>query len=255
MNNPWALRRKVTYFLFALILLVVVIGLPAFYFFHKAPTCFDGRQNGDEAGVDCGGRCALLCSFEGLDPIVLWSRSFKVTGSVYSAMAYIQNPNINSEALATYVFKLYDSNNALIGTKENTTIIPKNKIIAIFEPNINTQSKIPARATFEFIQKPIWRKDASTSPEFVVTQKVLSGETTMPRIDATIQNISLTPQERIEVVAIVYDTNGNAVAASRTFVDRLEKDQTSRVAFTWPTPFASTGSVVEIIPRVISTAW
>ncbi len=265
MNNPWSTRRKFLYVAEAILVIVVVVGLPVFYFTNKPPTCFDGKQNGEEAGTDCGGKCQLLCSFEGLDPIILWSRAFKVTTGVYSAAAYIQNPNVNSEGLATYVFNLYDSNNVLIASKKNTTIIPKNKIIAIFEPNIDTQSKIPARVTFEFAQKPIWRKDVSVSPEFVITQKALTGELTMPRVDATVQNVSIGAQERIEVEAIVYDKNGNAIAASRTFIDRLEKDQSTRVSFTWPIPFpldpnnpdttVSNASVVEIIPRVIPATW
>ena len=31
------------------------------------PTCFDGIQNGDETGVDCGGSCANACPCEGID--------------------------------------------------------------------------------------------------------------------------------------------------------------------------------------------
>ena len=293
--NPWSVRRKIVYIVIAFAVLSILVVIPLFYFLYQAPTCFDGKKNGNETGVDCGGQCQLLCSFEGLDPIILWSRAFKVTGNpsgegVYSAVAYIQNPNINSEALARYVFKFYDANNLLIGEKENATIIPKNKVLAVFEPNIDTQFKIPARVTFEFTQKPIWRKDLRTSPELVVTQKILSGETSSPRIDATVENKSTESAERIEIVAIVYDDNGNAVAASRTFVDKLDKDQSARAVFTWPLPFpatqkicpdsaitgtagilatntpinlatstprfcSSSPSVVEIIPRVIPARW
>lgn len=293
--NPWSTRRKIIYLSAAIGILLIFVAVPVFYFLYQAPTCFDGKKNGNETGIDCGGSCQILCSFEGLDPIVLWSRAFKVVGDssdggVYSAVAYIQNPNINTDALAAYVFKLYDSNNILIGARENATIIPKNKVLAIFEPNIDAQFKIPARVTFEFTQKPVWRKNLQISPELVVTQKILSGETNSPRIDATIENKSTESVERIEIVAIVYDDNENAVAASRTFVDKLDKDQSARVAFTWPLPFpvtqkicpdsaitgvtgapatstpinfatstprfcASSPSVVEIIPRVIPARW
>ena len=30
-----------------------------------APTCSDGAQNGDEAGIDCGGPCKLRCENQG----------------------------------------------------------------------------------------------------------------------------------------------------------------------------------------------
>lgn len=246
--NSWSAERKTIYLGLAFLVIVIFIAVPAFLIFYKTPTCFDGKKNGNETGIDCGGSCQILCSFEGLDPIVLWSRAFRVAGipsggGVYSAVAYIQNPNINSDALAAYVFKLYDASNVLIGTRENATIIPKNKVLAIFEPNIDAQSKIPARVTFEFTQKLVWRKNLQISPELVVTQKILSGETNSPRIDATVENKSTESVERIEVVAIVYDDNGNAVAASRTFVDKLDKDQSARVAFTWPLPFPATQKI------------
>ncbi|EDP70587.1 Glucose/sorbosone dehydrogenase [Flavobacteriales bacterium ALC-1] len=34
---------------------------------EPTPTCFDGIQNGDETGVDCGGSCANACPCEGID--------------------------------------------------------------------------------------------------------------------------------------------------------------------------------------------
>lgn len=219
----------------AIVFLLIII--PVFILYYKMPTCSDGKKNGAETGVDCGGACDLLCSFEGLNPIILWSRAFKVTNGVYSAVAYIQNPNINSETEVSYVFKLYDSNNALISTKANRTFIPKNKVLAIFEQNISVGEKVPVRATFEFTSEMAWRKNSAVQPELVITQKSLVGEETRPRVDAVIENKSIETVEQIEVVAVVYDSLGNAFAASRTFVDKLAKDESARISFTWLQPF------------------
>lgn len=253
--NPWAIQRKIIYLGIALVLFLILVILPVVYFLYQAPTCFDGKKNGRETGVDCGGECQLLCSFEGIAPIVLWSRAFKVTDGVYSVVAYIQNPNINSETSASYVFKLYDANNALIATKENIAFIPKNKILAVFEPNIGTQSKIPARVTFEFTEKLMWQKTSRLPANLVVTQKSISGETDRPRVDAVVENQSAETIGRIETVAIVYDDNQNAIAASRTFIDKMDGNESVNIVFTWLLPFATEKtrpSVVEIFPRVIS---
>lgn len=252
--NPWSSRRKIIYLAIAFIFFVFLIVLPVVYFLYRTPTCFDGKKNGNETGVDCGGTCQLLCSFEGLDPIVVWSRPFKVAEGVYSAAAYIQNPNPNSETWISYVFKLYDANNTLIGSRENRTFIPKNKVLAVFEQNINTEAKVPVRATFELTKQPVWRKTAELQPEFAVVQKSMAGETTKPRIEAMIENKSKQSVNQIEVIALVYNQAGNAIAASRTFVDRLDKDQSARIVFTWLLPFSteeSKASLVEIIPRAI----
>ncbi len=255
--DTWSARRKTIYLGLGFLILLIFVAIPTFLLVHKVPTCFDGKQNGDETGVDCGGSCQILCSFEALDPTILWSRAFRVTDSVYSAVAYIENPNINSETMATYAFSLFDANNVLIATKKGVTFVPKNKTLAIFEPNIATGLKVPARVSFEFIQEFEWRKTDQPAPPLVVTQNILSRENTSPRVDADIQNRSLKPIERIELVALVYNDQGNAIAASRTFVDRLEADQSAHVTFTWPTPFAEAegSAVVEIIPRVIPRNW
>ncbi len=244
--NPWSAHRKLMYISIAIIVLLVIVIIPTIFLLHKTPTCSDSVQNGDETGVDCGGSCQYLCSSEAVAPTVLWSRAFKVVDGIYSAVAYIENQNINSETWAPYTFKLYDASNSLIGSREGTTYIQKNKVIAVFEPNINTQGKIPARVAFEFSKKLDWNRNAGIPQNLVITQKVLSDEKNKPRIDATVENKSLQTAENIELVAIVYDNKENAIAASRTFVDSLPKDQSSHVAFTWPQPFATKQEICRV---------
>ncbi|HLP43710.1 MAG TPA: vWA domain-containing protein [Candidatus Nanoarchaeia archaeon] len=244
--NPWSFRRKLIYLSLTIIVLLVIVIIPTIFLIHEEPTCSDAKQNGDETGVDCGGSCELLCSFEAVNPTVLWSRAFRVTEDVYSAVAYIENQNSNSETWAPYTFRLYDAANSLIGSREGRTYIQKNKVIAVFEPNINTEGKIPARVSFEFSGKLEWQRNFDVVPNLAITQKDLTGENTKPRIDATIENKSLETAENIELVAIVYDNKENAIAASRTFVDSLSKDQAIHVAFTWPQPFKTTEEICRV---------
>ena len=133
MSSWRALRRLLYGGVF--ILIVALIGAGIFWqLFYKTPTCSDGKKNGDETGVDCGGSCKLLCTSDALTPVVLWSKIFKISGDIYSAVAYIQNPNINSKnEKAAYQFRVYDINNKLITVKEGQTSIPKNKKFAVFE--------------------------------------------------------------------------------------------------------------------------
>lgn len=250
--NSWATRRKITYVTVGLFFLCVIIFVPSFLFVHRAPTCFDGEKNGNETGVDCGGVCDLLCSSEAVPPTTLWSRSFKVSSGVYSLVAYVQNPNISSETRAPYVMKLYDARNVLIGQRTGVVHIPKNSVVAIFEPNFSVGLSVPARVILEFTGALEWRKNFAAAPRLTVTQNILSGQTTQPRVDAIIKNESDEVVEQIEVVAIAYDTQGNAVAASRTFVDRLEREESASIFFTWREPFpGQSASQVEIIPRII----
>lgn len=53
--SSWANRRKLVYALLLLTFVVLLIGIPAWKVFYKAPTCVDRIMNGDETG-ECFGR-------------------------------------------------------------------------------------------------------------------------------------------------------------------------------------------------------
>ncbi|MSR73124.1 VWA domain-containing protein [Candidatus Parcubacteria bacterium] len=245
--SSWSAKRKIIYLSIISAFLFVVIGVPSFFILYQKPTCFDFKKNGDELGLDCGGSCQLLCSFEATDPGVLWSRSFKVVPGIYSAVAYIQNHNISSESInVPYIFKLYDNKNTLLATREGVAYIPQNKIFAVFEPNIKVDQRIPIRTTFEITETPVWIKNTDAVPDFSVTQKSLTGEDKTPRVDATIENHSLIPFSNIEVITIVYDGKDNAIGASRTYIDTLAKDQAADIVFTWPNTFDTQSNICKV---------
>lgn len=243
--NPWSFRRKAIYLVVAIFALLLVTVIPAVLLFYNQPTCFDGRQNGDETGVDCGGSCSILCSAEVSTPTILWSRVFRVTDNIYSAVAYVENPNINSEATARFSFRVYDANNILIATREGQVFIPRNKVIAIFEPNISIATGTPARTLFEFDGPIEWHRVAGSQPNITVVEKTLAN-TERPRVDAVVHNESVETVGQIEAVAIVYDNRANALGVSRTFIDSLSPGASRQITFTWPQPFPVSQEVCRV---------
>ncbi|PIQ92098.1 MAG: hypothetical protein COV70_01380 [Parcubacteria group bacterium CG11_big_fil_rev_8_21_14_0_20_39_22] len=248
----WSAKRKITIISILSGMLVVFIALPIFFVLYKAPTCFDGKQNQGESGVDCGGSCSLLCEAEALEPIVHWQRAFKVTDGVYTATAYVENPNLDSSSQnVPYSFKLYDSNNILISERKGRTFIPVKKSFAIFEDTILTGEREPVRTFFEFLDEPVWNKTEVIDPPIRIKSRILTQEETSPRIDAVVENITLNPVSNIEVVAIIYNSAGNSIATSRTKVDRVGGFDSAPIVFTWPEPFKDPVSRIETIFRVI----
>jgi Mg-chelatase subunit ChlD len=230
----------------------LLIVLPLFLVFYQKPTCFDNRRDGDELGIDCGGSCAILCSFEVLDPIVHWARIFPVSGDIYSAVAYVENPNISSSATdVPYVFKIYDDKNQLITERTGTTFIPRNQKFAVFEGQIQITGRTPKTVQFEFTQKPVWKKTDAAEPDIQVTSKALMQADVSPRIEAELENKSLDDVSNIEVSAIVYDGNNNAVAASRTYINSLPKGSSAQAVFTWPEPFEAKLDVCQIPSNIM----
>lgn len=249
--SSWSQKRKSTYFAGFVAFLLVAVALPAYLIFYKAPTCFDDKQNGDEKGVDCGGSCVRLCRSEYLDPNIIWARVIEVKSGLYNALAYIENPNLDAGVDSiSYSFQIKDNNGVSIYERKGSTFIPPNKFFAIFEDGISTSEKIPTKVIFEFTSNPLWRKKENRETGLTVLNKTISREESSPRIDATLENKTLQPISKIEVVAIAYDNDGNALGFSRTFIDKIGKGELQDIVFTWPRPFSSNVIKIEIIPRV-----
>src|SRR3989344_7966424 len=96
--NQWSIRRKRIILSIIVLAIVVFVGAPIFLLFYRAPTCFDGKWNGDETGIDCGRSCQLLCTAESL-PLLLKGdpRVFKIADNIFEIVALIENPNTNGE--------------------------------------------------------------------------------------------------------------------------------------------------------------
>ncbi|OGI95793.1 hypothetical protein A2917_00575 [Candidatus Nomurabacteria bacterium RIFCSPLOWO2_01_FULL_42_17] len=248
----WALKRQFFYII-VLVLFLSVFGFLIFYpKLNKAPSCTDNKQNGAETGVDCGGLCARACLSQ-VDPIsILWSRAFRVVPGRYNAVAYLENHNRNTAVnRINYKFRFADKNNVYIGKREGSTFIPPSGKFAIFEPGIDIGNSIPVYTTFEFTQVPQWvtvSQEKINQLKVLVSNIVLVGEDTSPVLSATIKNNSFFTIEEVDVVAILYDANHNAVSASRTYLDELKPEEVQNITFTWPEPFSNKVIAKEIIP-------
>jgi hypothetical protein len=251
-HMTWALKRQ----LFYGIVLVLFLGAFGFLIIYpklsKAPTCFDYKQNGDEGGVDCGGICQLACIQEVDDISVVWARSFKVIPGRYNAVAYITNHNKNAAIQKiNYRFRFGDANNVYIAKREGTTYIPPGGNFAIFEPGIDVGNSVPVYTTFEFTQAPVWLqvdKGKIDQLKVSVSSIELAAADTSPRLSADIKNNSLFTIPNVGVIAILHDQEGNAIAASRTFLPSLAPLEKAAINFTWPEPFSRKVVETELIP-------
>src|SRR3989344_3901101 len=248
----WAFRRQFFYVLVFAVLFLVFGFFVIYPSFSKPPTCADNRQNGEETGVDCGGACARACLFEVDEVSVLWTRAFRVVPGRYNAVAYRQNHNKNTAASGVnYRFRFADKNNVYIGKREGRTFIPPSGKFAIFEPGIDIGNSVPVYTTFEFTEVPQWTsipQEKINQLQVLVSNIVLTNEKTSPALSATIKNNSLFVIKEIDVIAILYDANRNAVSASRTYIEELAPEEAVPVNFTWPEPFTAPVVAKEIIP-------
>jgi hypothetical protein len=248
--NIWATERRLLYIGGIILFLAIVVALPTFFTVYRPPSCTDGKLNQGEAGVDCGGPCKNLCPTEALAPIVSWRRFFEVSPGVYSALAYIQNPNVNSipKTAVPYSFKFYDSENVQIAERVGEVEVVPNRNTPVFEPNINVGTLVPTRVTFELGKVSEWVKIEGVYPNIVTTDPLLTRADTSPKLSGTLVNKDFVEYRRVPVIGIIYDTDGNAIAASRTVVDYIGKNDSEQFFFTWPKPFKKEVGQRELVP-------
>ena len=210
----WAMQRQLFYVGVLLLFFLIFGFLITYSRFNQPPTCTDLKQNGSETGVDCGGSCQLACLAQ-VDPItILWSRAFKVIPGRYNAVAYLENRNKS-------------------------------------EPGIDVGNSIPVYTTFEWAEAPVWTQVSEQKLDqlkIFISNINLEGQMSAPRLSATVKNSSLFAIPDVTVVAILYNDSGNAVSVSRTYLDKLNPEESAQINFTWPEPIQETVVAKEIIP-------
>jgi len=244
----WSSKQKTKYFGVAFFVALALLIYLFFSIFYTAPSCVDKKQNQGELGVDCGGPCELLCGFKIIRPITQWSRITKTSEGVYNVVAMIENTNVSAEAYAIpYQFRLYDAEGVLISEIQGSAFIPANSIFPVFESNLKTGQRIPARANFEFADNIAWVEEKPATASILIKDIKYAEKNDTPRVSATIVNNSLQEIKKLELVALLYN-NENLVNSSKTIVDIIQKDSEETIIFTWPQLFEQKISRIDIVP-------
>lgn len=252
--KSWSSRRKFVYGSITIIALILIVGIPAFLFFYKAPSCFDNVMNGDEFGIDCGGSCARLCQSSFLAPRIAWgSAKFeKVVDGYYNASSYIINQNLKGAALnVPYKISLYDDRGILIVERKGRVNLYAGRNSLAFESALETGKRIPATATFEFLQAPVWFKSTDDLEGLTIVDKKYYEDDNNSSLQVKLQNTTLYPYQNMIVSALLLDANGNVIGFSQTNVDSIAPKNGQEIAgFTWPVGRKGKVVSIEILPLI-----
>jgi hypothetical protein len=225
--------------------LFVAVGVPAFFFFYKVPSCSDGLKNGDEQGVDCGGSCEKLCPTAFLAPAVSWTRFKEVSPGLYNMAAYVVNPNRNAEATGTpYLMSLLNDQGIPLAEINDTMTIPSGRNTLVFQGAVSAGKQTPVRAFFQFTAPPQWFVRADPLSVLAISDKNYNEASTSSSLLVTISNGSVNPVKNVIIYAVLLDKDGNVLDFSKTAVDLVPPSGTAVAPFTWPSSHG--GAVVSI---------
>lgn len=229
-----------------------MIGIPSYFLLYEPPTCFDGKKNGEEAGIDCGGSCEKVCPFQATDLIIHWDKAFEIRPSSWGVVAVIENPNNAVAFDVPYAFKLLDEDGILISEVVGEAFIPAGQRFAIFESGVEVGNRRPVQEFFEFdLENIVWLTPTGDKLSVEVLETRLSESSSETRLEARLSNPQVAPVENVEAVGILYDIDGNMVASSETFVDIIEGEGSRAVVFTWPGNFSASVTRREVLVRIL----
>src|ERR1041385_1388077 len=121
----WATRRRFIILtiigaVIAAFLTVVLISTV-----YKTPTCSDSLQNQGEAGIDCGGPCAHLCTAQEIPPTILFTKAITNTSGRTDIVSLVENKNATAAAKnVPYNVALYGANQALLSQVSGALDLP-----------------------------------------------------------------------------------------------------------------------------------
>jgi hypothetical protein len=243
------MRRRILYILGIIVFFGSIISVPLAIFLYEDPTCFDGKQNQGEHAIDRGGPCVLLDEASITPNAVLLARSFRVRDGAYTSVAYIENPNSGAGVeKVKYRMALYDSENVLVAERIDTTPIMPGGVTPVFEGGIDTGQRIATHTIFQFLEAPRWERMRNVASVVSITRDPLTDQNTVPRLNAKVENTSVSDIRDLKFVAVIFDPAGNAFAASQTALDRLNANERKGITFTWPSAFEVPVGRIDIIP-------
>lgn len=242
----WAVKRQLLFALSFLLVALVVLGSIWYFFFYTPPTCFDGIKNQDEKGIDCDGSCKLICEAPRIS--AQWARSVQVAPGVYHAVSMVRNPESGAGTQSLpYTFQLFDEQNILIAERRGFTFLKPGETIPVFEPNIITGERNPAR-TFIVFGEATWKAMDRTSTPIAIVSRELDQQALTLRAD--IENTLASAVGPVVLTALLYDVNDILITASQTKVDRIQGRAKETVVFTWQTVFSRPVVRTEIVARI-----
>ena len=229
----WARQRKLLFFWWAGLFVLVAFGLYALVAFYRAPNCQNGERDGDERGIDCGGKCERVCPADAQPLFVHFVRAFEIDTGAWGAVASVENRNLGAGARAVpYVFKLYDADNLLLYERRGAAFIPPRKVFALFEGRMYTGHRAASRATFSFLEEPLFER--MTEPGLLIVTKGFTTHERGSLLEAVMTNPARTPVEGIEATALLFAPDGNIIGASATALKELAGEGSATLSFTWP---------------------
>ncbi|MDD2766139.1 MAG: hypothetical protein PHH40_00030 [Candidatus Moranbacteria bacterium] len=238
-------------FLFSLLFTVV------YFAFIKAPeTCFDGKKNQNEQGIDCSGVCSVACKEIVIGTALqIKEQSFmKSRENTYDILAKVFNPNGEIGAVSfSYTASLLDATGIVLASRTGTanTLPLENKYLLVF--NLETRG-IPVAVSLE-MNDIVWERFSGyqEKPAVNIYRKEyneVSSSAVFSEATGLVSNESSYDFQSLIVQVILRDVFGKPLAVNSTEMNTMLSRENRDFRLVWPTAFPGRVEDIEMVVDV-----
>lgn len=249
----WAARRRFLILLIIGAVIAAFLSVVLIATVSKAPSCTDGVQNQNEAGIDCGGPCAYLCTAQNQPPTVLFTKALEYGDGRTDVIASIENKNTTAAARnVPYRITLYGKGQVLIQEVTGTVDLPPGASVPVYVPQIFSGKQTVTGAFLNVATSSLQWFSMTPNQRSVplVSNTTQSGTLGGLRVQAILTNPTVTPFNNVQTIVIVHNKNGDVIAASQTVVPSIPAQGQAIATFTWNRAFPETPAAIEIVPII-----
>lgn len=184
--------------------------------FKPAPTCYDGRRNQNEIGIDCGGSCPA-CEIKTLIPLeTSWLKYFPADNQTVVA-AEIKNSNINYAADSfSYAIDIYDNNGAKIKSLIKNSFIYAGEIKYLVElVEFNNKNIKEIKISFSDIS---WKLNEEFKKPTAQLREI---KTESAAVSGFLTNNNAFRLSKIRIFGFLYSQYGILISASKTELENV----------------------------------
>ncbi len=264
MQDSWRNRRKKAFIFGISLILLSLIFYKIYPYLNPAPTCFDGKLNGDEAGLDCGGSCELSCHSEIYPVEVKFSRAIKTEENLYDVVAIIQNRNSNKDIRdnkINYTFSIYDKAGSIIKKINGMSDMPVGQTFPVIIQNVqldleNSGNNISKIDTDIYFNSDEWIKVDPVFANNFFTVKSTNFEknkNNISQLTIVLKNITKANFRNIPIRITLEDEKGNFIAVNETILKEISSLSEATISFSWRNVLPISDPKINVYP-IISPA-
>jgi len=216
--------------IFLIILIIVLITRPG-------PTCFDGKKNGEEEGIDCGGSC-IPCGIKYAAPLKTdpnQTQLLPISATESEVVVKIQNNNDQYGAKFGYQINLINRLGDKVGQISGNSFISPQSTKYLVETKMNFKSSDISRLEVLFINTEWFKSDKTASDLFEIydkkTRLLEATESGYLEISGKLVNKTSHNFPSLNLFFVLYSKTGRLLHVAKTEISNIKANDTRPFAY------------------------